>query len=158
VSPEGRNVYAVGSPGGPIAVFARDEATGRLRQLAGRQGCVIDTGSEGCTQARVMDDVASVTAGPDGRNLYVACGDSGTSSDGGLAVFARDPQTGSLRQLGGRAGCLRPRGRGNWSPARAVESASAVAVSADGRNVYTASDTGRELLDGALAVFARSLG
>jgi hypothetical protein len=33
-----------------------------------------------------------------------------------------------------------------------------VAVSAAGRNVYTASDTGRELLDGALAVFARSLG
>jgi len=159
LSRDGRNLYVASwafDPHGDrsdnysdLAVFARDRTTGALRQLPGRQGCLGPSARGGCAVGRALSGPESVVVSPDGRNVYVG-------SSGGLAVFARNARSGALRQLGGTAGCLLAPGRaarcshrgalGQLGPA-------ALAVSADGRNVYalTASDE-RE----ALLVFRRN--
>jgi DNA-binding beta-propeller fold protein YncE len=123
LSPDGRNLYLASwafDPHGDrsdnysdLAVFARDRATGALRQL----GCLGPSTRGGCTAGRALYGPESVVVSPDGRNVYVG-------SSGGLAVFARNGKTGALRQLPGSAGAVRPL------------SLAALAVSPDGRNVY----------------------
>jgi DNA-binding beta-propeller fold protein YncE len=144
LSPDGRNLYTASwafDPHGDrsdnysdLAVFARDRATGALRQLAGRQGCLGPSTRGGCAAARALYGPESVAVSPDGRNVYVA-------ASGGLAVFARAARSGALRQLAGAAGALR-----QLAPL-------VLAVSPDGRNVYAVTGANdRE----ALVVFRRS--
>jgi DNA-binding beta-propeller fold protein YncE len=142
LSPDGRNAYVTGNLG--LAIFARDRATGALRQLPGEDGCV---------QGEQQSDVADATCkrghgklfgqggaavSPDGRSVY-------NVHFGGLSVFARNRATGSIEQLPGRAGCLRPRrrtkkprGSATCAQARVLAAAGDVEVSPDGRNVYVA--------------------
>lgn len=156
VSPDGRNVYAASFTANAIAVFARDRATGTLRQLAGVGGCVSEDGSDGrCADGRGLQGAFSVTVSPDGRSVYAATGfdirmQAQAFATSGVAVFARGTG-GRLRQLAGKGGCVSETGSGgDCADGVALEGAEAVAVSPNGRNVYvaaTASD--------ALAVFAR---
>ena len=151
---DGRNLYVASwafDPHGDrsdnysdLAVFARDRATGALRQLPGREGCLGPSSRGGCAVGRALFGPESVVVSPDGRNVYVGASD-------GLAVFARNARSGALRQLGGAAGCL-------LAPAQAARCShrgalrqlwpTALAVSGDGRNVYalTASDERAALL------------
>ena len=140
LSPDGRNLYLASwafDPHGDrsdnysdLAVFVRDRTTGALRQLS----CLGPSTRGGCTAGRALYGPESVVVSPDGRNVYVG-------SDGGLAVFARDARSGALRQPSGSAGALRQPG------------IAALAVSADGRNVYAVtSSNDRE----ALLVFRRN--
>lgn len=69
-----------------------------------------------------------------------------------LAALAASA-TGSISQLPGKSGCINRDGASNCVRARAVASPAAVAISADGKNVYTVSGVGSQ---GALAVFARN--
>jgi DNA-binding beta-propeller fold protein YncE len=82
VSPDGRRVYAAAFDSGAVAVFARNRATGALRQLPGAEGC-LGPAAEGCTPARGLRDTVDVTVSRDGRHLYVA------SEAAGVAVFRR---------------------------------------------------------------------
>jgi len=68
----------------------------------------------------------------------------------GLAVFERNPTTGALSQPEGAGGCMSMDGLEGCARGRALASASSVAVSPDGRNVYVAS-----VSSDAVAVFAR---
>jgi DNA-binding beta-propeller fold protein YncE len=158
LSRDGRNLYVASwayDPHGDrsdnysdLAVFARDRTTGTLRQLPGRQGCLGPSARGGCAAGRALFGPESVVVSPDGRNVYVG-------SSGGLAVFARNARSGALRQLGGTAGCL-------LAPARAAHCShrgalgqvwpAALAVSADGRNVYALSGSDERE---ALLVFRR---
>src|SRR5205807_1847068 len=80
-------------------------------------------------------------------NVYVA---SLVSS--GVAVFLRTPN-GSLAQLPGRGGCMTAGGAGGFcEQAPGLVDASSVAVSPDGKNVYTAAFHGSK---GGLASFTR---
>ena len=47
VSRDGTNAYVAASASNALAVFARDAATGGLKQLAGKAGCVSETGTVG---------------------------------------------------------------------------------------------------------------
>ena len=159
LSRDGRNLYVASwafDPHGDqsdnysdLAVFARDRGTGALRQLPGRQGCLGPTTRGGCTAGRGLFGPESVVVSPDGRNVYMA-------SSGGLAVFARNVRNGALRQLGGTAGCLlaagRPAGCSQRGALRQLEPV-ALAISADGRNLYAVLGSGdRE----ALLAFGRN--
>src|SRR3954452_10059629 len=88
VSPDGRHVYAAAYRGvapvteGGIAVFRREEGTGKLTQLPGAAGCVTRTGTgEGgpgsCTGGRAIDspDGQGFAFSRDGRFLYAAMQD-----------------------------------------------------------------------------------
>jgi DNA-binding beta-propeller fold protein YncE len=91
----------------------------------------------------------SIAISPDDRSVYATSGQHAV-----VAVLARDPATGALRQLPGAAGCLSAQpGPGACPTGRAPEEVTtSVVVSPDGRNVYAASD--REGVD-SVAIFTR---
>lgn len=134
VSPDGRSVYVVASPyPGAVAVFTRDAATGALRQLPGRQGCISNR-LETCEHARGMSNPRDIAVSPDGRSAYVASY-LGTSGGSGTA-FHRNTEDGTLRPLAGAAGCISWRRGRRCRHARGMREAAVVAVSPDGTNVY----------------------
>lgn len=149
ISPDGRHLYAGSFGAGALGVFARDRSSGALAQL----GCFADDDfwRIDCTPAVGLYGLTSVAVSPDGRNVYATGALSHT-----LAVFARNRQSGELRQLAGASGCVQettiqadpPM---NCGRAPGLEGVGSVAVSPDGRHVYVAS-----LRSAAVAVFARN--
>jgi DNA-binding beta-propeller fold protein YncE len=162
VSRDGRNVYVTSFGSAAIAVFARDRATGALTPLLGMAACLSEgrAGAE-CATARALEGAFAVSVSPDGKNVYVATGfdrrvegpgDLGAFDASGIAVFARNPSTGALRQLAGRAGCVSETPTaGRCANGRALEGAIAVKVSRDGANVYVAASASN-----AIAIFGRN--
>jgi hypothetical protein len=145
LSPDGRSVY-VASAGG-LAVLARDRRSGALRQLAGRAGCVTESGREGCAAGRAVGSALWVAAGREGRSLYLL----GRSD--AVAVFRRDPRSGAVRQRGGARGCVRQSRPGlpslGCAPGRGLGATRAAAVTRSGRTLYVGG------LDGAVSSFRR---
>lgn len=122
-SPDGRYAYAVGGArtGGGIAVLRVDQARHSLLE---RQ-CVTFDGADGdCVDADGIGSAESAAMAPDGRHLYVGGAEE-------IATFAREPESGRLRQTA----CLAAVGRGRCAAVPGLEG-TAVAVSPDGRNVY----------------------
>jgi DNA-binding beta-propeller fold protein YncE len=144
VSPDGKSVYF--ASGDAVAVFARDRRTGALTKLDGEDGCVNSDGRDGCAVGRAVEGTVTVAVSRDGKSVYVAS----ASSEGGVAVFARDRRTGALAQLDGEHGCVNFDGVEGCAVGRAVDIPMGVTVSPDGRGVYVAS-----FLSDAVAVFAR---
>ncbi|HEU5264368.1 MAG TPA: beta-propeller fold lactonase family protein, partial [Gaiellaceae bacterium] len=97
VSLDGKNVYVAAETGDALAVFSRDQSTGRLTQLSGISGCVSESGSGGtCSDGTALDGVRSVVVSPDGTSVYAA-----SFFSGAVSVFSRDETTGALTQAGG---------------------------------------------------------
>jgi DNA-binding beta-propeller fold protein YncE len=155
LSPDGRNAY-VGSVEG-LAILDRDRR-GALKQKRGASGCLTRTGTTRgraagrgtCARATGLYGVSSVTVSPDGLTVYV------TSVD--VLAFARDARTGALTQIRGRAGCVAATRAGEGGrdcvADPAVEGATSLTVSPDGRQVYAASGTDAGAA-GAVAILAR---
>jgi 6-phosphogluconolactonase (cycloisomerase 2 family) len=133
VSPDNRNVYVTGNPGGvqddALAVFGRDIATGKLTFL--------EVHKRGGTNAQGLGGPESVAVSPDGLHVYVAA-----DIDDAVAVFARVPVTGTLSFVQ-RLGEL------ELGP-NTTNGADSVAVSPDGKGVYVVSR-----LTDSLLVFRR---
>ncbi|HET8529303.1 MAG TPA: beta-propeller fold lactonase family protein [Gaiellaceae bacterium] len=124
VSPDGRNVYVASYASSGIAEFARDPASGRLRQF----GCVRPIPT--CTGARGLGGASSIAITPDGLNVYVAA-----SAADSVTSFTRDPATGELKGIG----CISDDGTDRMcAKGNALRGASAVTVSPDGKFVYVA--------------------
>jgi 6-phosphogluconolactonase (cycloisomerase 2 family) len=144
VSADGRSVYVATAHA--IAVLRRDRDTGALTQPPGRQGCIAVGGRAGCARGRVMDP-ASLRISRGGGRLYALSADPDS-----IAVMARNGDTGALRQLAGRAGCIsRVHRRGCASP-RGFTQPSAFELSPHGRNLYVVGFTGRR---SSISVFRR---
>jgi hypothetical protein len=145
LSPDGRSAYVAGAGG--LAVFARDERTGALRQLPGRLGCVTESGQEGCATGRAVAAALWVTAGREGRSVYLL----GRSD--AVAVFRRDRSTGALSQRAGARGCVRESRPGlpllGCAPGRGLGATRAATITRSGSTLYVGG------LDGALATFRR---
>jgi DNA-binding beta-propeller fold protein YncE len=121
VSPDGGNVYVAARTSGAVVIFARDAATGRLRQT----GCVLHLAPVGvCVPTQSLRGVSALAVSADGSTLIAA----GTT---GVVAFARDPTTGALRQTGclGDTGC---------PPLTTVNHPSAVLVAPDGARALVA--------------------
>src|SRR4051794_14326185 len=83
VSPDGANVYAVGSASNAVATFTRNPSTGALTFL-----------EEDVDGAGGVDGIATargVAVSPDGGSVYVT-----GNTDNAVATFDRDPGTGAL--------------------------------------------------------------
>jgi DNA-binding beta-propeller fold protein YncE len=132
VSPDGRNLYTLGGidTRSAIAVMQRDRRTGAVRQLPGRQGCLVaDWGGHAtfasCLPAHLNIPVALAMT-PDGREL-VYVNHAGRYP---LNAYNRSPRTGALSRVD-CCGAVRGLACGGTS----------VATSPDGRNVYATNHT-----------------
>jgi DNA-binding beta-propeller fold protein YncE len=148
ISPDGKNVYVASSGSDAIAVFQRNPSTGALTQAAGTAGCIAAGGANGCATGVGLDGPNSVAVSPDGENVYATSINSNS-----LAIFTRNPSTGALTQATDGSGCLAATASAGCDAARGLTGADVVAVSPDGRNVYTGSFKGS-----TVAVFARYFG
>src|SRR5262245_14433099 len=115
VSADGAHVYAAGARGNEVVAFARDPATGALTE--------IDTERDGAAGVDGLRRVRSVALSPDGTLLYAA-----GEGDNALAVFARDPATGTLSFVEAEIDGV--------NGVEALGFASSVAPSPDGAHVY----------------------
>lgn len=131
-----------------VAVFRRNASSGALSQLAGRAGCLHQVGERaGCADGRALEGAASLTVSRDGRNVYVA-----SAASNAVAILRRDPRTGSLRQLAGKAGCISESGTGGaCRDGTGLWGAAAVAVPPDGRHAYAAG-----FFSSAVSIFVRA--
>jgi DNA-binding beta-propeller fold protein YncE len=154
VSPDGLNVYAAAFRSGAVSAFARDPATGLLKQLKGADGCTVEFDVDReepttCTEGRGLASVSALTVSPDGRNVYAVADRSDA-----VTAFARDPATGALHQLPGLDGCASQSGSGGGcAKADGLDGAESIVVSADGAFVHVAGSA-----SGGVATFARDAG
>ena len=99
--------------------------------------CLANTNAEGCTALTnpSLDDAQGVAVSADGKNVYVASGGFGGSNS--VSTFNRDTGTGALTE----AGCLANTNADGCTALTnpSLDGAFGVAVSADGKNVYVAS-------------------
>ena len=105
LSQDGRFAYVAGELSSAVVAFRRDAHSGALKPLHGSGGCAQDTiappapGDARCVVlAPGLGGAKSIALSSDGKLVYVASFDPG-----GIAVLARDPNTGTLGPLPGTA-------------------------------------------------------
>ncbi|MCC6849694.1 MAG: beta-propeller fold lactonase family protein [Deltaproteobacteria bacterium] len=130
VSPDGRNVYAVGPASDAVAVFARDPDDGALREL--------EVQRDGIGNVDGIADASGIAVSPDGGFVYVA-----GAGDDAVASFARDAATGALTFLEAQ--------KDGTAGVEGIRHARALAISPDGAFVYASGQT-----SDAIAVFSRN--
>jgi hypothetical protein len=170
VAPDGGQVYVTAFFSNGVALLDRDTATGDLTQKPGTAGCITEDGSDGiegpagaCSVGRNLTQAFGIAMSPDGTKLYVGSdvsanlvansvrtrgviGGAVVHASGGVALFDRDPATGSLQQPAGAAGCVNEAG-GPFSPSVpdacapgiALQGVGSLAISPDATNLYAAS-------------------
>ena len=131
-SPDGANVYATGYASDSVVSFRRN-AAGGLDQI----GCVNEQGVGGCLDGEVLRGPAGIAISPDGKHVYVAvAGDSpDTDLEDAVLVFERQPD-GTLKEIQ----CVKEDGGKLCDDGWALEGATGVTVSPDGKNVYVAAE------------------
>jgi 6-phosphogluconolactonase (cycloisomerase 2 family) len=94
----------------PAAASAAPPPVGGLTPLPGASGCFAGTATPGsCQAANGIFSPESATVSPDGKFVYVgsypATVQGSNQGTAGLAVLARNPQTGALTPISGPSGC-----------------------------------------------------
>jgi DNA-binding beta-propeller fold protein YncE len=145
MSADGKNVYVASSSSNAIAVLTRNPTTGKLTQASGPAGCIAAGGAGGCANGVGLAGPNSVAVSADGQNVYAT-----SFQNGSIEIFTRDPSTGALTQATDGTGCLAAATVSGCGSARGLDGADVVAISRDGRNVYTGSFRGS-----TVAAFAR---
>src|SRR5262249_44097846 len=118
---DGAHVYAVAQSADTLVAFARASDTGALTR--------IDVETDGVDGVEGLDGPFAMTMSPDGAHVYVA-----STGDNAVAVFARDPGSGTLE-------CVE---------AEQVPGPGGIRVSPDGAHVSVASSS-----SGTITVYAR---
>lgn len=141
VSADGDNVYATAFGSDAVTTFSRSPSTGALSQAGDGSGCIANAAIAGCTTGRALDGADVVTVSPDGNNVYV-----GSFVGNAVAVFQRDPSTGTLAQPAGDSGCLVNEPVAGCTTGLALGAPEGMAISADGNTVYVATAISNALL------------
>ncbi len=131
VSADGRHVYVAGNGDDAVAVFARDDSTGKLTYVHDYSDR--DAGVAG------LDGAADVAVGADGLQVYVS-----GESDRALGHFSRKPESGELN--------FEERKKDGKNGVDGLRGAKGIEVSSDSKFVYVAGSS-----DDAVAVFYRNL-
>lgn len=131
VSPGDGNVYVTSLLSNSVTAFDRNAGTGVLVQKEATNACLIFLRSAGCSFGRAMVAPEGLAVSPDGKNVYVAAFQTGA-----IDVLSR-VKGGAVRQKQGPAGCMAARGVNGCTPSRALAGVSSVALSPDGRYLYS---------------------
>jgi DNA-binding beta-propeller fold protein YncE len=131
VSPEDGNVYVTSLLSNSVTAFGRNSGSGALAQMEATNACLIFLRSAGCSFGRAMLGPEGIDVAPDGRSVYVASFETGA-----IDVLARNAK-GAVRQLPGNAGCVARKQVPGCAAGPALAGVDSVAVSPDGRNVYS---------------------
>lgn len=130
--PAGESVYATSLLSNSVTSFTPTTAAAGQAQMSGTAGCLIFLRSAGCSFGRAMIAPEGLAVSPDGKNIYVAAFKSGA-----VDVLDRNQETGAVAQKPGPPGCVAPKSVSGCTRGRALRGASSIAVSPDGRNVYS---------------------
>jgi DNA-binding beta-propeller fold protein YncE len=133
VSPGGKDVYVTSLLSNSVTSFTRAVPAGGLTQKTGPAGCLVWLRAVGCSFGQALSAPEGLVVSPDGANVYVAA-----FATGAIAVLSRN-KSGEVAQLEGRAGCLAPKSVPGCTRAQAMRGVGSVAVSPDGRNLYSTS-------------------
>jgi DNA-binding beta-propeller fold protein YncE len=133
-SPDGDDVYVTSLFSNSVTSFSRATPSGVLTQKEGTGGCLVYLRAVGCSFGRALVAPEGLALSPDGRNVYVAAFETGA-----IAVLDRGRKAGSVAQKPGSAGCLAPRSLPGCTRARALKGVSSIALSPDGRYLYSTS-------------------
>ncbi|HEX3173182.1 MAG TPA: beta-propeller fold lactonase family protein [Solirubrobacterales bacterium] len=133
VSPNDADVYATSLFSNSVTSFGRATSSGLLAQKEGTAGCLIYLRAAGCAFGRALVAPEGLALSPNGKNVYVTAFKSGA-----IAVLDRG-KSGAVAQKPGPAGCLAARSLPGCTPARALKGASSIALSPDGRHLYSTS-------------------
>jgi DNA-binding beta-propeller fold protein YncE len=131
VSPAGRDLYATSLFSNSVTSFSRSVA-GVLTQKSGTAACLIYLRAAGCSFGRAMVAPEGLAVSADGASVYVAAFETGA-----IDVLDRERESGVVVQKPGKAGCLASIKVPDCTRARALAGVSSIAVSPDGRNVYS---------------------
>jgi DNA-binding beta-propeller fold protein YncE len=130
VSPDGSTVFVAALRSNSVVVLR--STPGGLIQPPG--GCIAMSTREGCARGHALQGPAELAVSPDGRRVYVAASAADT-----VAHLRADRATGALTQVRGRAGCIRQSGSRRCDRGRTLDEVWSLALSPDGRNLYTVS-------------------
>ena len=130
VSPIRGDVYVTSLFSNSVTSFSRSRG---LRQKSGTSACLVWLRAVGCSFGRALSSPEGLAVSPDGENVYAAA-----FATGAIAVLDRGA-TGAVAQKPGRAGCLAPRSVPGCTRARALRGVSSIALSPDGRYLYSTS-------------------
>ncbi len=140
VSPDGKNVYAVGFFGG-IVEFSRNSATGALTEIGCVTGDATDCSGAGSIQnAEGISNPAALAISPDGSSVYVV--DQG---DNTITTFTRNASSGLLTEQNGS--CYTSTGTPGCTSDPGIQDSYGVVVSPDGKNVYASAGTGQDVAE-----------
>jgi DNA-binding beta-propeller fold protein YncE len=132
-SPGGKDVYVTSLFSNSVTSFTRAVPAGGLTQKTGPAGCLVWLRAVGCSFGQALSAPEGLAVAPDGANVYVAA-----FATGAIVVLSRN-KSGEVAQLAGRAGCLAPKSVPGCTRATALRGVSSIALSPDGRNLYSTS-------------------
>jgi DNA-binding beta-propeller fold protein YncE len=133
-SPGNEVVYVTSLLSNSVTTFAPSTTSAGLRQKEGPAGCMVWLRAVGCSFGRAMQAPEGLAVSPDGLNVYVA-----SFKTGAIDVLLRNRESGNIAQKPNAAGCLAPQSVAGCTPARALKGVSSIALSPDGRFVYSTS-------------------
>lgn len=144
-SPGNDVVYVTSLLSNSVASFAPTTTALGLRQKEGPAGCMVWLRAVGCSFGRAMEAPEGIAVAPDGLNAYVA-----SFKTGAIDVLRRNRESGNLAQMPNAAGCVAAKRVPGCTRARALKGVSSIALSPDGRFVYSTA-----FLSNAVDVFRR---
>jgi DNA-binding beta-propeller fold protein YncE len=146
VSPDDRDVYVTSVLSNSVTSFTRAPMTDQLVQQTGTSACVIYVLAVGCSLGQALSAPEGLAISPDGANVYTTA-----FASGAIDVLDRGAESGALTQKPRRAGCLAMGIPQSCSLGRGLRGASSIAVSPDGKYVYSAA-----FASNAVSVFKRA--
>lgn len=129
----GGDVYVTSLFSNSVTSFGRSSAGG-LTQKRGTFGCLVWLRAVGCSFGRALKSPEGLAVSPDGSNVYVAA-----FANSAIAVLERGKKSGTVNQVPGRSGCQALRSVPGCTRARALRGVSSIALSPDGRYLYSTS-------------------